>query len=140
MNTAQWHAHLGVGLSHGGILSAGTGLLVAAIAVLAIMTGTVAGFGRVAAVLTVVGGGLQAWLGARIALDGQLFRALVHTSAEDDLRNLDNALDSFINRPAESGPRSVAERVQGLSRLVRFSGFTLATQLLLVISVVWLAN
>ncbi|ERO62657.1 MULTISPECIES: hypothetical protein [Pseudomonas] len=90
-------------------------------------------------------GVVEKYLALRVAFDADLFQRVADapTSLEHSTRALDQALSSLGLQPVEHGGRPWHERSQGALGLLRRQALLLATQVLVLLSVIlispWLA-
>ncbi|POA57740.1 MULTISPECIES: hypothetical protein [unclassified Pseudomonas] len=90
-------------------------------------------------------GVVEKYLALRVAFDADLFQRVADapTSLEHSTRALDQALSALGLQPAERGGRPWHERSQGALGLLRRQALLLATQVLVLLSVIlispWLA-
>lgn len=101
------------------------GLNVAALVALTVAPDS---FGMTPLLIVVAIGLLEAFLGARVAFDAGLFRALATGQVLPDLAALDRALLALRLMPAAKAGRPVAARVAGARRLMRWQAMALAAQ------------
>jgi len=88
----------------------------------------------------VAGGATQACLAFRIEFDRRIFEAWAHDTSVDAAHGFDTAMRELALLPQDRVGRSVVERVRGLLRLVRSSGWLLAVQLAFFIIAAWMCR
>lgn len=90
--------------------------------------------GMPALVIVVAIGLLQAFLGARVAFDAGLFRALATGTVLPDLGAMDRALLALQLMPAAKAGRPAAARIAGGRRLMRLQAMALGAQVVVLLA------
>jgi hypothetical protein len=124
-----WQARIGAALATRGISLQRIGLAIGAVAFAAglIVIRTTAG--QVATILQLALIALHLYLGFRVGLDADLFRALAHMP---NLPAFDHAMRALALIPQEKTGRSMMARIAGLKRLLGWQAVALFAQLLLL--------
>lgn len=92
---------------------------------------------RVALEAVVAVGAAQAYLAGRVEFDRWIFEAF-GSSPAPDLNGFDAALSAFGWTKAGRTGRSLAERVDGIARLVRRASYLFAAQIGITLAIPWL--